>query len=89
MGVEKLTTILIRDFNPKFLVYDFFDENINIVICSDCFINQSMGERIKSVYLNIEKNCPEIFEKSRIFVNAFTQEELVDVLEYFQEEGTQ
>jgi stress-induced morphogen len=85
MVVEKLTTTLINDFNPKFLAYDTFDNSINIVIASDCFINQSMPDRVRSVYKCVEEKCPEILENHFIFVHSFTEDELLDVLEHNEE----
>lgn len=84
---EKLTQLLIKDFNPKFLAYDLFENNINIVIASDCFINQAMVDRIRSVYACVENNLPELFEKNSIFVHAFTEDQLLDVLKSQLEEG--
>jgi stress-induced morphogen len=86
MHVEQLTKTLIDDFNPKFLAFDFFDDNINIVISSDCFINQSMQDRVKSIYKCIQEKSPNVLEYHHIFVHTFTQEELTDVLEHNQEE---
>lgn len=86
MNVEKLTSSLINDFNPKFLAYDTADDNIiNIVMAADCFINQSMQERVRSVYHCIEEKCPEILETHFIFVHSFTESEILEVLEYNQE----
>ena len=87
MIVEKLTTSLINDFNPKFLAYDTVDNIINIVIAADCFINQPMQERVRSVYGCIEKKCPEILEKHFIFVHSFTEDEILEVLEHNQEDS--
>jgi len=89
MVIEKLTTILINDFNPKFLAYDFFDDNINIVISSDCFINQIVTDRVRSVFSCIEKKLPEVFENYGVFVHTFTEDELVEVLEVLNQEGTE
>ena len=85
MGVENLTTSLINDFNPKFLAYDTMDNIINIVIASDCFINQPMQDRVRSVYRCIEEKCPEILENHFIFVHSFTESEILEVLEHNQE----
>lgn len=82
MVVEKLTTTLINDFNPKFLAYDLFENNINIVIASDCFINQSMPDRVRSVYKCVEEKCSEALETYTLFVHSFTEEELLQVLEH-------
>ncbi len=87
--IEKLTTTLINDFNPKFLAFDFFEDNINIVISSDCFINQIVTDRVRSVFFCIEKKLPETFEKYGVFVHTFTEEELVEVLEVLNQEGTE
>jgi stress-induced morphogen len=87
MYVEQLSETLIEEFNPKFLGFDFFDDNMNIVISSDCFINQSMQDRVKSVYNCIQEKSPNVLEYHRIFVHTFTQAELTDVLEY-NKEGT-
>lgn len=93
MVVEKLTDILIEEFNPKFLAYDFFkneqgDEQMNIVISSNCFINQNMGLRVKSIYNTIEKKCPEILEKNPVYVHTFTENEMNDVFEHTTKEGS-
>lgn len=89
MLTENLTDILIKDFNPQFLAFDFFDKNINIVISSSCFINQSITGRVRDIYKCIEKNIPQIFEKHYVFVHTFTKEELIEVLQLQQqEEGT-
>jgi stress-induced morphogen len=85
----ELTEILTKEFNPKFLNYDVFDSNINIVISSNCFINQPIAERVRSIYSCIEKNLPEAFETHRVFVHTFTQEELKEVLKTYSEEGTE
>jgi stress-induced morphogen len=85
--VEELSNILTKDFNPQFLAFDFFDENINVVISSNCFINQSIPERVRSVYSCIEKKLPELFEKHSVFVHTFTQEEMLEVLKKYNEEG--
>lgn len=84
---EKLTEILIKEFNPKFLAYDRFENNINIVIASDCFINQPMTDRVRSVYGCVEQKLPELFENNSIFVHAFTEDQLLDVLKSQLEEG--
>jgi hypothetical protein len=86
MYVEHLTDTLIQEFNPKFLGFDFFDNNINIVISSDCFINQSMHDRVKSIYKCIQEKSPNVLEYHHVFVHTFTQEELTDVLEHSQED---
>lgn len=94
MELDLLTDFLMQDFNPKFLAYDTFQDtttdiqqNLNIVICSDCFINQQMHERVRSVYKCIEKNVPELFESYGVFVHTLTEEELIDVLDFNIEEG--
>ena len=87
MIVEEMTTILIKDFNPSFLAYDYFDNNINIIITSNCFINQPMNERIRSVYKSIEEKSPLVLESYSVFVHSFTEEELTEVLEH-NKEGT-
>jgi stress-induced morphogen len=85
MQVEHLTKTLIDDFNPKFLAFDFFDDNMNIVISSDCFINQSMENRVRSIYKCIEEKSPKVLDHHHVFVHTFTEEELVEVLEYNKE----
>lgn len=93
MVVEKLTTILVEHFNPKFLAYDFFEndqgeQQINIIISSDCFINQKMEVRVRDIYNTIEKKCPELLEKNPVYVHTFTENELIDVLEHTTKEGS-
>ena len=85
MAVEEMTTVLIEDFNPSFLAYDYFNDSINIVITSNCFINQPMHERIRSVYKCIEEKSPTVLESYCIFVHSFTEEELTEVLQHNQE----
>jgi hypothetical protein len=87
MVVEHMTTVLIQDFNPLFLAYDYFDDNINIVITSNCFINQPMHERIRSVYKCIQEKSPNVLESYHVFVHSFTEDELTEVLEH-NKEGT-
>jgi hypothetical protein len=93
MVVEKLTSILIEDFNPNFLAYDFFEdtqgkEQMSIVISSDCFINQKMDLRVRSIYSTIEKKCPEILEKNSVYVHTFTEDEIISVIEHTTKEGS-
>ena len=85
MYVEHLTDTLIEEFNPKFLGFDFFDDNVNIVISSDCFINQSMQDRVQSIYKCIKEKSPIVLEYHDVFVHTFTEEELMDVLEHSKE----
>ena len=85
MYVEHLTKTLIDDFNPKFLAFDFFDDSINIVISSDCFINQPMESRVRSIYKCIEEKSPNVLDYHHVFVHTFTEEELVEVVEYNKE----
>lgn len=85
---EQLQNILIEDFNPDFLAYEFVEKDVlNLVISSNCFINQSMPERIRSVYDRIEKRLPSILEEYTIYVNAFTKEEILDLRDYYNNEG--
>ena len=79
--IDRIKEILIIDFNPHFLAFDFFDDNVNVIMSADCFINQSMPNRIKSVYKVVRNKCPEIFDEYGFFVYTFTEEELYDVLE--------
>lgn len=88
MVVEKLSVILIDKFNPSFLAFDFFDEdNLNIVISSDCFINRTMPERVRDVFFYLEKDVPDVLENYGIYVHTFTREELNDVLSLHQDEA--
>ena len=81
MDVDKLSDCLISNFNPSFLAFDFFDENnLNIVISSECFINQTMPERIRDVFFYLEKDSPDLLESYGIYVHTFTKEELNEVL---------
>lgn len=85
MQLHSLTTKLIQHFNPVFLDFETFDNNINIVISAHCFINQSMPDRVRSVYKCLEEKCPSILEKHQVFVHTFTEDELTDFLQYNQE----
>jgi len=89
MPTEKISDILIENFNPSFLSFDFFDDNVNIVISSDCFINQSVPERVRSVFFYLEKNAPEVIESYGVYVHTFTKEELNEVLLLHDEEAKQ
>jgi hypothetical protein len=87
MTFEKISDVLIEKFNPSFLEFDLFDDNnINIVISSDCFINQTIPERVRDVFFYLEKDTPEILEKHRIYVHTFTKEELNEVLSFYHKE---
>lgn len=87
MLIDDISDFLISDFNPSFLAFDTVDEGINVIISSDCFLNQSMPERIRSVFRSFEKNAPNILENNPIFVQAFTSEELDDVFRLALGEG--
>lgn len=86
MAIEKISTILTDNFNPSFLAFDLFGDNINIVISSECFVNQSIPERVRSVFFHLEKNAPDIIESYGIYVHTLTKEELNEVLLFHDEE---
>jgi stress-induced morphogen len=74
---ESLESVLIKNFNPDFLYLDKIDDDmINVVISSKCFINQTIDNRVRSVYKVIEENLPEIFDKYSVFVSTLTLDEL-------------
>lgn len=87
--LETLENVLLNEFNPNFLAYEFLDEDIlNIVISSNCFINQPMTERVRSVYSCLEKKFPAILEEYTIYISTFTDTEIGDLRDfYIEKEG--
>lgn len=84
---EKIEEIIIRNFNPDFFMIDHIDKsNINLVISSKCFINQSVPDRISSVYRTLEKEYPDLFDIKGIFVATLTLDEMTDSLDFFLQE---
>ena len=85
--LEALESVLINEFNPTFLAYEFLDQNVlNVVMSSACFINQPMTERIRSVYACLEKKYPAILEEYTIYVSAFTDTEISDLRDFYTEQ---
>jgi stress-induced morphogen len=85
--LETLESVLINDFNPNFLAYEFLEQDVlNVVISSPCFINQPMTERVRSVYSCLEKKHPAILEEYTIYINAFTDTEITDLRDFYAEQ---
>jgi hypothetical protein len=85
--IANIESVLEKDFNPIFLAIDPIEEDtINIVISSPCFINQTVSDRISSVYRCIENKCPKAFDKYKIFVSTFTDEEMSDVFDHLNKD---
>lgn len=84
---EDLRSLLIENFNPNFLAYEFIEKNVlNLVMSSACFINQPMPERVRSVYACIENKLPFLLEEYVIYVNAFTDTEIAELRDYYNNE---
>ena len=82
---EELENLLLNDFNPDFLAYEFLDsKTINLVLSSKCFINQPMPERIKSVYDCIQNKLPAFLDEYVLYVNAFTESEINELREFYE-----
>lgn len=76
---QSLTDGICKQFNPKFLAFDYFEDSINIVIACDCFINQPIPDRVRSVFSFLENTAPELFEVYSVYVHTFTEEELNEI----------
>lgn len=82
---EQLEELLVQEFNPNFLAYEFIDnKTINLVISATCFINVAMPNRIRLVYECIEKKLPAFLEEYVLYVNAFTDNEIHDLREFYK-----
>ena len=82
---SQLEEILIREFNPDFLAYEFLDKGtINLVISSNCFINLPMQQRVRLVYECIEKKFPVFLEEYVLYVNTFTPDEIHDLRDFYK-----
>jgi len=85
--IANIESVLEKNFNPNFLAIDPIEENtINIVISSACFINQTVSDRVSSVYRCLEKKCPKAFDNYIIFVSTFTDEEMSDVFDHLNKD---
>lgn len=85
--LETLESVLITNFNPTFLAYEFLEQDVlNVVISSSCFINQPMTERIRSVYSCLEKKYPTILEEYTIYISAFTDAEINELRDFYTEQ---
>lgn len=81
---EQLEQLLMQEFNPTFLAYEFLDnQTLNLVISAKCFINVPMPNRIRLVYDCIEKKLPLFLEEYVLYVNAFTDSEISDLREFY------
>jgi stress-induced morphogen len=75
--MESLESVLIENFNPDFLYLDKIDKDmINVVISSKCFMNQTIDNRVRSVYKVLEEKLPNIFDNYSVFVSTLTLHEL-------------
>ncbi len=82
--LDVLEKSLIIFFRPSFLhiTSPDFDDDIQVVISTRHFSNKTVQERIIMVYNLIKKDCPQILDDRLVVVQAYTPNEMDDILEY-------
>lgn len=82
--LDVLEKSLIIFFRPSFLhiTNPDFDDDIQVVISTRHFSNKTVQERIIMVYNLIKKDCPQILDDRLVVVQAYTPNEMDDILEY-------
>lgn len=84
--LENLENVLLNEFNPNFLAYEFLDKDVlNIIISSACFINQPMTERVRSVYSCLERKLPSILDEYTVYISTFTDSEIGELRDFYIE----
>lgn len=79
-----LESALIIWYRPTFLHITPPDEDndIQIIIASDLFIHRPVQGRIKTVMTTIDLYAPEIYDDRLVIIQAYTPEEMDEILEY-------
>lgn len=83
-SLASLESTLIIWYRPSFLHITNPDEDndIQVLISSRIFNNKTVQERIQMVMATIMDYTPELFQDRLIIIQAYTPEEMDDVLEY-------
>jgi len=81
-GMHPIERVLIADLRPIFIGSEFLEKEntLNLIISCRMFSNMEIEERIKLVYNVIDK-CEEIKDKPLVIVQAFSEEEMNELLE--------
>lgn len=88
LDIATLESILVSFFNPSFLHITKPDEDndIQLVISSNQFNYLTTQERIKTIMECIMLNIPTMFENRLIIIQAYSENEFEDVLDYILED---
>lgn len=83
-SLASLESTLIIWYRPSFLHITNPDEDndIQVLISSRIFNNKTVQERVQMVMTTIMDYTPELFQDRLIIIQAYTPEEMDDVLEY-------
>ena len=83
-SLATLESSLIIWYRPSFLHITNPDEDndIQVLISSRIFNNKTVQERIQMIMSTILNYVPDLFEDRLIVIQAYTPEEMDDVLEY-------
>lgn len=90
-SIASLESTLIVWYRPSFLHITNPDEDndVQVLISSRIFNNKTVQERVQMVMATIMNYTPELFEDRLIIIQAYSPEEMDDVLEYvFDEDKT-
>lgn len=79
----KIEQVLCAYARPTFLIITKPDEDNDIQIVISCLAFKTMGisDRISYIFRLLNKHIPEVTKDRLIIVQAFDQDEMVDVLE--------
>lgn len=79
--LEKQLILFLR---PSFLhiTEPDFDDDIQVLISTRQFNNKTIQERIIAVFKIIKTYCPKILKDRLLVVQAYTPDEMDDILEY-------
>ena len=78
-----LEHLLIIKFRPTFLALTYNQDYdiIEIVMSANQFDYMSVSERIAHVFMEIQRNLPQVLKEHLIVVQPFSGEQMEDVLE--------
>lgn len=87
-SIEEQTALLEKQLilflRPSFLhiTEPDFDDDIQVLISTRQFNNKSVQERIVTVFKIIKTHCPKILKDRLLVIQAYTPNEMDDILEY-------
>lgn len=79
----EIETTLVIAFFPSFLNYVVSEGYIHFVISSHRFEGLSVAERTSLVFSKLKLHDPEILEKALVVVEAFTTDEVEDLIDFY------